>query len=126
MLCPNCQSEVPCSKAPPARRVKLTDEQRVQNKKDQMARWYQANKERRREQNREYMRTYYAQNREVLLERLRESRQRQRDARKAAKEAAATAGMSAKKYVTGGPQLWVSTLLHEKGSMSTTRIWEEF
>ena len=45
---------------------------------------------------------------------------------KGAKEAAAAVGMSAKKYVTGGPHLWVSTILHEKGSLSTTRIWEEF
>ena len=36
------------------------------------------------------------------------------------------AGMSAKKYVTGGPHLWVSTLLHEKGCLSSNRIWEEF
>ena len=35
-------------------------------------------------------------------------------------------GLSAKKYVTGGPHLWVSTLLHEKGCLSTARIWEEF
>ena len=34
--------------------------------------------------------------------------------------------MSAKKYVIGGPHLWVSTLLHEKGNLSTNRIWEEF
>ena len=33
---------------------------------------------------------------------------------------------STKKYVTGGPHLWVSSLLHEKGSISTNRIWEEF
>ena len=26
----------------------------------------------------------------------------------------------------GGPHLWVSTLLHEKGSLSSNRIWEEF
>ena len=31
-----------------------------------------------------------------------------------------------KQYVTGGPHLWVSTLLHEKGNMSTNRIWEEY
>ena len=36
------------------------------------------------------------------------------------------ATMSAKKYVTGGHQLWVSSLLHEKGAVSTNRIWEEF
>ena len=34
--------------------------------------------------------------------------------------------LSKKKYVQGGPHLWVSTLLHEKGSMSSNRIWEEF
>ena len=34
--------------------------------------------------------------------------------------------LSKKKYVTGGPCLWVSTLLHEKGCLSTNRIWEEF
>ena len=47
---------------------------------------------------------------------------------KAAKEAAAAAvtGLSKKKYVMGGPHLWVSTLLHEKGAMSTNRIYEEF
>ena len=31
-----------------------------------------------------------------------------------------------RKYVTGGPHLWVATLLHEKGTMSTNRIWEEY
>ena len=31
-----------------------------------------------------------------------------------------------KQYVTGGPHLWISTLLHEKGIMSTNRIWEEY
>ena len=31
-----------------------------------------------------------------------------------------------KQYVTGGPHLWVSTLLHEKGTMSTNRIWDEY
>ena len=36
------------------------------------------------------------------------------------------AGMSAKKYVTGGPHLWVSCLLQEKGVISTNRIWEEY
>ena len=35
-------------------------------------------------------------------------------------------GMSKKQYVTGGPHLWVATLLHEKGSLSSNRIWEEF
>ena len=34
--------------------------------------------------------------------------------------------LTAKKYVRGGPHLWISTLLHEKGAMSTNRIWEEF
>ena len=34
--------------------------------------------------------------------------------------------MTKKKYVTGGPHLWVSVLLHEKGNMSSNRIWEEF
>ena len=28
--------------------------------------------------------------------------------------------------VTGGPQLWISCLLHNKGALSTNRIWEEF
>ena len=45
---------------------------------------------------------------------------------KGSQEAAKAVGMSAKKYVTGGPHLWVSTLLHEKGSLSSGRIWEEF
>ena len=45
----------------------------------------------------------------------------------ALKETAAAAQTeTVKKYVTGGPHLWVSTLLHEKGSLSTDRIWEEF
>ena len=47
--------------------------------------------------------------------------QAQQQATKAAKEV-----LSKRKYVTGGPQLWVSSLLHEKGSLSTNRIWEEF
>ena len=47
---------------------------------------------------------------------------------KAAKEAATAVatGLTSKKYVMGGPQLWVSTLLHEKGALSTNRIYEEF
>jgi hypothetical protein len=28
--------------------------------------------------------------------------------------------------VKGGPQLWVSTLLYEKGDISTKRIWDEY
>ena len=28
--------------------------------------------------------------------------------------------------VKGGPQLWVSTLLHTKGNVSTERIWDEY
>ena len=45
-----------------------------------------------------------------------------------AKASAATAVevFSTKKYVTGGPHLWVSGLLQEKGCLSTNRIWEEF
>ena len=34
--------------------------------------------------------------------------------------------LTKKRYVTGGPHLWVSTLLHEKGSLSSNRIWEEY
>ncbi len=30
-----------------------------------------------------------------------------------------------KRYVTKGPQLWVSSLLWNKGCLSTQRIWEE-
>jgi hypothetical protein len=28
--------------------------------------------------------------------------------------------------VTGGPSLWVSKLLHQKGCISTSKIWEEY
>ena len=31
-----------------------------------------------------------------------------------------------KQYVTGGPHLWIATLLHEKGTMSSNRIWDEY
>ena len=30
------------------------------------------------------------------------------------------------KKVSSGPQVWVSCLLHQKGALSTNRIWEEF
>ncbi|CDW84497.1 UNKNOWN [Stylonychia lemnae] len=33
---------------------------------------------------------------------------------------------SRKHLVTGGPCLWVSKLLHEKGVLSSNRIWEEY
>ena len=32
----------------------------------------------------------------------------------------------AKTYVTSGPHLWVSTLLHHKGALSGNQIWEEY
>ncbi len=30
------------------------------------------------------------------------------------------------KYVQGGPQLWVSKVLYDKGQVSTNRLWEEY
>ena len=32
----------------------------------------------------------------------------------------------AKEYVTGGPHLWISTLLYHRGTLSGNRIWDEF
>jgi hypothetical protein len=34
--------------------------------------------------------------------------------------------VSSKKYVTDGPQLWVSKLLHLRGAVSSNKIWEEY
>lgn len=31
-----------------------------------------------------------------------------------------------KKYVRAGPHLWVSKLLHQRGPLSSNKIWEEF
>ena len=45
------------------------------------------------------------------------------------KAGTAVAQETAKKarvYVTGGPHLWVSTLLHHKGALSGNQIWEEY
>jgi hypothetical protein len=33
---------------------------------------------------------------------------------------------SKEKYVRLGPQLWVSKLLHQRGPLSSKKIWEEF
>jgi hypothetical protein len=30
------------------------------------------------------------------------------------------------KYVKGGPHLWVSKLLHQRGPLSTKKIWDEY
>jgi hypothetical protein len=30
------------------------------------------------------------------------------------------------KYVQGGPQLWVSKTLYNKGKISTARLWDEY
>ncbi|CAI2384827.1 unnamed protein product [Moneuplotes crassus] len=29
-------------------------------------------------------------------------------------------------YVRGGPHLWISSLLHKRGALTTAKIWEEF
>ena len=34
--------------------------------------------------------------------------------------------VSSKRYVTEGPHLWISKLLHLRGSISTNKIWEEY
>ena len=34
--------------------------------------------------------------------------------------------VSSKRYVTEGPHLWVSKLLHLRGTISTNLIWEEY
>ena len=34
--------------------------------------------------------------------------------------------MGSKAYVSSGPQLWVSTLLYNKGILSTNKIWDEY
>lgn len=34
--------------------------------------------------------------------------------------------VSQKRYVREGPHLWVSKLLHLRGSISTNKIWEEY
>ena len=34
--------------------------------------------------------------------------------------------VSTKKYVTSGPHLWVAKLLHLRGCISSTKIWEEY
>ena len=73
---------------PKTRRPKLTPEERAQNKKDSMQRWYERTKEERREAKMLWARQHYAENREVILARLRESRRRKKEEKKAAEEAA--------------------------------------
>ena len=34
--------------------------------------------------------------------------------------------VSTKRYVTDGPQLWVSSILYLRGQISTNKIWEEY
>ena len=34
--------------------------------------------------------------------------------------------VSSRRYVTSGPQLWVSQLLHQKGTITTNKIWQEY
>ena len=34
--------------------------------------------------------------------------------------------VSTKRWVVDGPHLWVSQLLHLRGSISTNKIWEEY
>ena len=34
--------------------------------------------------------------------------------------------VSSKQWVVEGPHLWVSKLLHLRGSISTNKIWEEY
>ena len=72
---------------PKTRRPKLTPEERAQNKKDSMQRWYERTKEERREAKMLWARQHYAENREVILARLRESRRRKKEEKKAAEEA---------------------------------------
>ena len=92
MKCPCCSCEVPC--LPPApkprksARVLLTDEERLERKREGMRRWYHANKEGLREPKAAYQRKYYAENREAILAKLREGRRRQPEAKKTAKAAA--------------------------------------
>ena len=34
--------------------------------------------------------------------------------------------IASQKYVREGPHLWVSKLLHQRGALSTKKIWEEY
>ena len=34
--------------------------------------------------------------------------------------------VSSKRLVQDGPQLWVSQILHHRGCISTTKIWDEY
>ena len=92
VMCPCCSCEVPCPQPAPkprkTARVLLTDEERLERKREGMRRWYHANKEGLREPKAAYQRKYYAENREAILARLRESRRRQAEPKKAAKAAA--------------------------------------
>ena len=92
LKCPCCSCEVPCSQPAPkprkTARVLLTDEERLERKREGMRRWYHANKESLREPKAAYQRKYYAENREAILAKLREVRRRQAEPKKAAKAAA--------------------------------------
>ena len=120
VLCPCCSCEVHCPPSPLSgerpfgagseapkhlpkpRGEKLTPEQRAQNKKDSMKRWYERTKEERREAKMLWARQHYVENREVILARLRESRRRKKEEKKAAEEAAEEAAPSAAQATPAG------------------------
>ena len=94
MACPHCQCRCggephpraephPCAE-PRERREKLTPEERKQNRRDTQRRYYEKTKVDRREKHHEEQRRWYLANRDTLNE-------KQRDKRRLAREARATA-----------------------------------
>ena len=103
MKCPHCMARIDlhlalgasegcgmtCAAAPTGRRPKLTEEERLQRRKEVQQLYYQNHKEERREKHLAYNRAYYRHNREGILERLRLKRAAAKEVGKAAEEASA-------------------------------------
>ena len=91
-VCPCCGSAMlplPESKPTPVRppraaRVPLTDEERVQRRRDACKRWYEKTKDERREIRNANSRQYYARNREVLLSQMSDRRHKSNEAKRVA------------------------------------------
>ena len=98
VTCLQCGCEVPCHTR--GGRAKLTEEERVQHRKDSYRRYREKNQAMLREQNAAYARASYARNREAVLQRARDKRRLAKEAKKdaqaerAAEKTAESPGLS--------------------------------
>ena len=94
MTCPNCGTVLPIGATPekkPRGRPRLSDEERVQRRRESQAKWYAAHGHERREKHYAANKAYYQRNREAILERLRVKRLEAKAVKKAAEEEAKAA-----------------------------------